>query len=258
MNAKRPSLDAWISHRGTNQEDNNRNLGLNPSFAFSGRSSHFEGSGASNESEVSLLAERLDARGMLRRETSLNLARALHEDFGVSGSTPNHREKSPIAEMLSFEEEMKETLVWKADQVACIDDAFKSNINAHNTSRHEDSRPETDSIGYSTDNLMNRSASCVSDNPSIGLNGPELMSYLAGSWHKSHKEASPKLVKQSKNAYFSGNIEENHMEDVNKNAQYISSQEGKDVQNNHGKSCDNQATNRKQHVTVNQKQCTLM
>ena len=95
----RPSFDAWVSC-GTGRSGSNS---VSLAGASPTQSMQIGGSHASTESEVSLLAERLDAHGVLRRETSLNLARALHEDFSVTGHTPNADEVSPLAKALEAE-----------------------------------------------------------------------------------------------------------------------------------------------------------
>jgi len=51
------------------------------------------------------MAQQVDGKSLMRRETSLGLAKALHEDFGVHDSTPSGLTPSPLMKKLGAEEE---------------------------------------------------------------------------------------------------------------------------------------------------------
>jgi protein-tyrosine phosphatase len=51
------------------------------------------------------MAQQVDGKSLMRRETSLGLAKALHEDFGVHESTPSGLAPSPLIKKLEAEEE---------------------------------------------------------------------------------------------------------------------------------------------------------
>jgi hypothetical protein len=50
------------------------------------------------------MAQQVDGKNLLRKETSLGLAKALHEDFGVHDSTPSRDAPSPLMKKLGVEE----------------------------------------------------------------------------------------------------------------------------------------------------------
>jgi hypothetical protein len=119
--AVRASFDAWIagdnlseklgvgvgavggSGSGSVPRDNDGGL-LTSVASYYGEGSTIA---AANEGELNLLAQRLDERSLMRRETSLHLAKALHEDFGVSGHTPQDDGPSPLIQALEAEEAAK-------------------------------------------------------------------------------------------------------------------------------------------------------
>lgn len=49
------------------------------------------------------MAQQVDGKSLMRRETSLGLAKALHEDFGVHDSTPSQLTPSPLMEKVGTE-----------------------------------------------------------------------------------------------------------------------------------------------------------
>jgi hypothetical protein len=50
------------------------------------------------------MAQQVDGKSLMRRETSLGLAKALHEDFGVHDGTPSRDAPSPLMKKLGLEE----------------------------------------------------------------------------------------------------------------------------------------------------------
>lgn len=56
------------------------------------------------QGNFSAMAKRLDEKSLMRLETSIGLAKALHEDFGVHGSTPGQSDPSPLMVRATAEE----------------------------------------------------------------------------------------------------------------------------------------------------------
>lgn len=95
-----------------------------------------------------MMAQCLDERSLMRRETSIGLAKALHEDFGVHGSTPG--ESSPLMDRLKEEGEISAASPpdAKEPRSRCNEDlasAFKRNLSFES---------DTHSLGLSTRQVM--------------------------------------------------------------------------------------------------------
>jgi hypothetical protein len=104
-----------------------------------------------------VMAQCLNERSLMRRETSLGLAKALHEDFGVHGSTP--RESSPLMDRLKGEGER----------------AAASPPNAP----ADPQRTGVDNESMSS--AFRRNLSFESDNQSLGVSARQVMLQLQGS-----------------------------------------------------------------------------
>lgn len=106
------------------------------------------------------LAQCLDGRSLMRRETSLGLAKALHEDFGVHGSTP--RESSPLMDRLKEEGER----AMASPPTAPTDPQFQQGTGIDNES---------------LSSAFRRNLSFESDNQSLGVSARQVMLQLQGS-----------------------------------------------------------------------------
>jgi hypothetical protein len=104
-----------------------------------------------------VMAQCLDGRSLMRRETSLGLAKALHEDFGVHGSTP--RESSPLMDRLKEEGERA-----AASPPDAPTDAQRTGIDNESLS-----------------SAFRRNLSFESDNQSLGVSARQVMLQLQGS-----------------------------------------------------------------------------
>ena len=98
-----------------------RNLNVSASTAAGGNQLENVQATAVESGQWSAMAQHIDGQRLMRPQTSMGLAKALHEDFGVHDSTPSKLEPSPLAMAVGADEAIAAAAAAASEAVAMED-----------------------------------------------------------------------------------------------------------------------------------------